>query len=160
MPGELQRQTFLQHYATAGDAGVLGSKLDPHLQETLVQRKAALVVEVECMRLRGWQPQEQLSIGLYFHRIFMCICIYVCICGCRDNFPPVLQPLLHHCQCIGIVCQVKLMMFSDRSCHSCAQCSKPIEVGQACDGPDREVYCNPCHARSFTNIQTSPSKWV
>ena len=43
------------------------------------------------------------------------------------------------------VCVV--VMCSCRSCHSCAQCGKPIEIGQACDGPDREVYCNQCYAR-------------
>ena len=47
--------------------GDLGSKVDPHLQETLVQKRVALAVEVECMQLRGWQLQEQLSIGLYLY---------------------------------------------------------------------------------------------
>ena len=32
--------------------GDLGSKVDPHLQETLVQKRVALDVEVECMQLR------------------------------------------------------------------------------------------------------------
>ena len=47
--------------------GDLGSKVDPHLQVTLVQKRVALAVEVECMQLRGWQLQEQLSIGLYLY---------------------------------------------------------------------------------------------
>ena len=50
---------------------------------------------------------------------------------------------------------IKLMMCSDRSCHSCAWCSKPIEVGQGCDGPDREVYCNQCHARSCSTAMST-----
>lgn len=36
-------------------------------QETLVQKRVALAVEVECMQLRGWQLQEQLSIGRATH---------------------------------------------------------------------------------------------
>ena len=45
----------------------LGPKVDPRLQEILVQKRVALAVEVECMRPRGWQLQEQLFIGLYLY---------------------------------------------------------------------------------------------
>ena len=41
--------------------------------------------------------------------------------------------------------------FSVRTCHSCAQCSRPLEIGQACDGADGEIYCTPCYARSVSN---------
>ena len=50
---------------------------------------------------------------------------------------------------------VILIMFSHRSCHTCVQCSRSLELGQACDGPDREVYCTPCHARCFTSSLSS-----
>lgn len=36
-----------------------------------------------------------------------------------------------------------------KSCFNCSTCHRPLDSMQACDGPDREIYCKPCYGKLY-----------
>ena len=57
-------------------------------------------------------------------------------------------------RCGGIVYEAEKVIANENSvyhkkCSSCISCQQRLESSTLCNGPDKEIYCQNCHARKF-----------
>ena len=68
-------------------------------------------------------------------------------------------------RCNGIVYEAEKVVATEtliyhKKCASCNSCHIKLDSATLCNGPDREIYCQNCHARKFGGAGLRGSTWV